>query len=220
MSIENQKTVEIYKLKASKYMETSLLHDKLDQEKAELKSKKLYEFLKSSFEILPKNSNVLEIGSADGSNAKYIENLGFRITASDIAEDFIKACKEKGLNTIEFNLLEDNFKEKYTGILAWRVFVHFTPDDILKALIKIYGNLENNGIFVFNVINRDTKNVDNEWIDFSNEYHMGAERYYNYYTENQINEIIKSTGFSILSFHEEGGDENNKWLVYTLKKNK
>lgn len=47
---------------------------------------------------------------------------------------------------------------------------------------------------------------------------MGAERYYNYYTEKQINEIIKNTNFNISNFDKEGGDENNKWLVYVLQK--
>ena len=37
---------------------------------------------------------------------------------------------------------------------------------------KVYDALEDNGIFMFNVINRKTKSVDSEWVDFSNEYHI------------------------------------------------
>ena len=218
MSLENKKTVEVYKEKARTYIATGIKHDKLFQEEANLKREKLHIFLKRSFEILPKKSKILEIGSADGVNAKYIESLGYNVTASDIAEDFIQASKNNGLNTIEFNVLEDEIKEKFSGVLAWRVFVHFTEEDIYNALRKIYDFLEDNGIFVFNVINRETRTVDKEWIDFSNEFHMGAERYYNYYTEKEINEIIKNTNFNILSFHKEGEEENSKWLVYLLQK--
>ena len=218
MSIENKKTVEIYKEKASTYLATSIEHDKLEPEKANRKREKLNNFLKSSFQTLPKNAKVLEIGSANGDNAKYIESLGYNVTASDIADDFIRASKNNGLTTIKFNILEDDFKEKYSGILAWRVFVHFTEEDIFETLKKSYDNLENNGIFIFNVINRETRNVDNEWVDFPNEYHMGAERYYQYFNQKNLDDIISQTKFQIQDFHNEGGDNNNKWLVYVLKK--
>lgn len=218
MSIENKKTVEIYKEKASTYLATSIEHDKLEPEKANRKREKLNNFLRSSFQTLPKNAKILEIGSANGENTKYIESLGYNVTASDIAEDFINASKNNGLTTINFNILEDNFKEKYSGILAWRVFVHFTEEDIFETLKKIYDNLENNGIFIFNVINRETRNVDNEWVDFPNEYHMGAERYYHYFNQKDLDDIISQTKFQIQDFHKEGGDNNNKWLVYVLKK--
>lgn len=218
MSIENKKTVEIYKEKASTYLATSIEHDKLEPEKANRKREKLNNFLKSSFQTLPKNAKILEIGSANGDNAKYIESLGYNVTASDIADDFIRASKNNGLTTIKFNILEDDFKEKYSGILAWRVFVHFTEEDIFETLKKSYDNLENNGIFIFNVINRETRNVDNEWVDFPNEYHMGAERYYQYFNQKNLDDIISQTKFQIQDFHKEGGDNNNKWLVYVLKK--
>lgn len=218
MSLENKKTVEVYKKKASTYLATGIKFAKFNKEIANNKREKLQNFLKSSFELLPKHSKILEIGSADGANAKYIESLGYDVIASDIADDFIKVSKNNGLTTIKFNILEDDFEEKFSGILAWRVFVHFTEDDIFNALRKIYDNLEDKGVFIFNVINRETKNIDKEWIDFSNEFHIGAERYYNYYSEKQINEIIKNTNFNILNFHKEGGDENNKWLVYVLQK--
>lgn len=163
-------------------------------------------------------AKVFEIGSGDGSNAKYIEKLGYDVTASDVAEDFINAIKDKGLKTIKFNVLEDEFTEKYSAVLCWRVFVHFTIEDALVVLQKVYDALEDGGVFIFNAMNRQVREVDEEWVDFPNEYHMGADRYYKYYNEEEINQIITKIGFQIYDFHKEGGDGNNKWLVYVLKK--
>lgn len=67
-------------------------------------------------------------------------------------------------------------------------------------------------------MNREGKSVDEEWVDFPNEYHMGADRFYKYFKEEEMNEIIKQTGFEICDFHKEGRANNNKWLVYVLKK--
>lgn len=218
MSIENKKTIEVYKEKASTYLKTTIEHDNLDPEKAKRKREKLECFIKNVLENIPEKSKVLEIGSADGTNAKYIETLGYEVTASDIAEVFINEIKNKGVKTIKFNILEDDFIEKYSVIFAWRVFVHFTEKDIEKALKRAYDALEEKGFFIFNVINQETRNTVEEWVDFPNEYRMDAERYYRYFTETELNEIIKKARYEIHHFHKEGGENSDKWLVYVLRK--
>ncbi len=218
MSIENKKTVEIYEEKAATYLKTTIEHDKLDEEKAKRKKEKLQNFIKENLEQFKKGSKVFEIGSADGENAKYIESLGYNITASDIADAFINETKSKVENTVKFNVLEDDFKDKYLAVLAWRVFVHFTKEDLDITLNKVHKALENGGIFIFNIMNRETKVCDEEWVDFPNEYHMDAERYYKYFLKEEVDSLISKTDFKIKSFHMEGGDNKNKWLVYVLEK--
>ncbi len=218
MSKENKKTVQIYQETAHLYLKNSVDHDKLDPEKAKRKQEKLQNFIKENFSCLPKHSKILEIGSGDGLNAKYIQDLGFDVTASDTATAFIEATKQQGVKTIRFDVLEDNLPEKYSGVFCWRVFVHFTEKDILHALKKLYDSLNKDGILIFNVINKETKNVSEEWLDFAGEYHMGVERYYHYFSQEELDKIILQTKFQIQSFHKEGGEDNNKWLVYVLKK--
>lgn len=218
MSEENKKTIEVYKEKAYLYLTNSEEHDRLDPNKANKKREKLENLIKESFSSLPKKAKIFEIGSGDGSNAKFIKSLGFEVTASDTADDFIEATKSKGLYTIKFDAIDDNFPDKYYCIFCWRVFVHFTKEDALKIIQKAYNTLEDDGVFIFNAINRETKNVDNEWVDFEGEYHMGVERYYNYFSEEDFKDIINKTKFKVERFYKEGGDTNNKWLIYVLKK--
>lgn len=218
MSKENKQTVEVYKKTAHLYLENSAEHDRLDPAKAEKKKAKLEKLITESFKGLPENAKVFEIGSGEGANAKFMKDLGYNITASDTADDFINATKAQGVNTIKFDVLEDEFKEKYHGAFCWRVFVHFTKEDALEVINKVYDALEENGVFIFNAINRELKEVDNEWVDFAGEYHMGVERYYNYYLKEDLDNIISKTNFKIKDFHTEGGESGNKWLVYVLEK--
>lgn len=67
-------------------------------------------------------------------------------------------------------------------------------------------------------MNKDIKDVDEEWVNFSNEYHMGEDRFYKYFIKEDIENMIQQVGYKIYKFHYEGGNDNNKWLVYVLKK--
>lgn len=218
MSKENKKTLEIYKEKAYMYLANNVEHDKINPAKAKQKREKLEELIRASFLELPKKAKIFEIGSGDGLNAKFIESLGFDVTASDTANEFIEATQKQGVKTIKFDVIEDEFPEKYSAVFCWRVFVHFTKEDALKVIKKVYNNLEDNGIFIFNAINREIKDIDNEWVDFEGEYHMGAERYYSYFHKEDLDKMIGQTKFQIIEFHKEGGENGNKWLVYVLKK--
>lgn len=218
MSIENEKTIEVYRKNANKYLANTIEYDNIYPEKVKQKRKKLEKFIKKNIELLPKGSKIFEIGSADGLNAKYIQSLGYDVTASDIAEDFINEIKKKGLKTIKFNVLEDEFIEKYSAVFCWRVCVHFTKEDALKVLQKTYDALKKDGLFIFNAMNCEIKETSEEWVDFSNEFHMGTKRYYKYFSKSELDDIITRIGYQIFDFHKEGGESNNKWLVYVLKK--
>ena len=85
-----------------------------------------------------KNAKILEIGAADGKASKYLERLGYDVTASDVAHDFRTALLKENLKTIKLNVLKDNIDSKYDGVLCWRVFVHFTKEDSLNANVTIY----------------------------------------------------------------------------------
>ncbi len=218
MSIQNKKTLEVYQKVAKNYLESTKLANSTYKENAIRAKKELQEFIKETFNEIPKGSKVLEIGSADGENAKYIQELGFDVTPSDVADDFLNAIKENGLNPIKFNILTDDFKDKYYAIFCWRVFVHFTKRDSLKALKRSYEFLENNGLFILSVINRECKTVDNEWVDFPDVYHLGENRYFNYYSKEEMDKIISKTKFKIKDFHESTAENGIKWLVYVLIK--
>ena len=218
MSYENKKTLEVYERCAAIYLDNANKHDNLDMVKAKKKKEKLERFIKDSFSSLPIGSKILEIGSADGGNALYLKSLGYDVTASDVSDIFLEKIKNQGLRTIKFDCLEDEFKEKYNGIFCWRVFVHFSCDDVMNLLEKVYESLEDNGIFIFNAMNRKTHDVDSEWVDFEGEYHMGEKRFYNYFRKEKLDDLISKTNFKIDKFFYEGGSSNNKWLVYVLKK--
>lgn len=213
MSVQNEKTIEAYQIIASNYLKSTKSVNSTGKV-----DKKLKDFINNTFSQVPVGSKVLEVGSADGEIAKYIKSIGYNVTASDVAQDFLKTLKENGLNTLKFNILVDEFKNKYNVIFCWKVFVHFTNEDALNALQKGYDALEDDGLFVFNVINRECKTASNEWTDFPGAYHVGKKRYFNYYVKEDMDKIISNTKFKIKDFQNSTSKNGVKWLIYVLKK--
>ena len=218
MSKENEKTLEVYNQTANIYLSQTNELEKLEPIKIKKKQQELEALIKNSFSSLSWDAKVFEIGSGDGVNAKIIKNLGFNLTASDVAPDFINNLHVLGINAIKFNVLEDDFTDKYDAVFCWRVFVHFTKEDALKVIKKVYNALKDNGIFIFNAMNCEGQILDNEWVDFEGELHMGVERYYNYFYQKDLDDMIKETSFKVINFYTSGGKNNNKWLIYVLKK--
>ena len=218
MSEQNAKTLAVYEQATKIYLENNVKHDNLDPAKAQLKRARLDEFIKQSFAPLPAHARIFEIGSADGDNAEYLKSLGYDVTASDVATDFLATLEDRGLQPVKFNVLTDEFPGQYHGIFCWRVFVHFTPDDVLATLKKTYAALEPGGRFVFNMINREVKEVDQEWVDFPGVYEMGVDRYFNYFRADDVRAMIAQTDYRIVDQHFDGISQDNKWLVYVLEK--
>ena len=217
MSEQNQKTLEIYNRLAQKYMDNTARHDQMDPEKAKKKKAKLESFLLESFKKMPEGGKILEIGSGDGTNAAFLKSSGFDIIASDVAEAFLNSCRQNGLEPLKLNVINDDLPDRLSGVLAWRTFVHFTKEDLKKTFQKNYSALVPNGIFVFNVFNKGDSDIDERWEDIA-EYQMGEKRFFSYYTEQHIKDLIEKTGFKIDTFFKQGGKTGNKWLCYVVKK--
>ena len=98
MSVENQKTLEIYKEKANVYMSNNQRHELLNPEMEYQKRNYVRNLIKQNFSELPENAKVFEIGSANGENSKYIKSLGYDITASDTVNPFLRCLQNEGLN--------------------------------------------------------------------------------------------------------------------------
>jgi len=217
MSKENDQTLAVYDTMAQTHLDNSVAHDKMQPERAREKRERLNNNIREAFASLPDGAKVFEIGSGSGNDAKFLESLGYDVTASDVPPAFIAACEKQGLKTIKFNALKDEFPADLNGILCWRVFVHFTREDIEKTIARVYDALLPGGRFMFNVIDRENHDCDAETIDFAGVYRMGAKRFYAYYRKEAIEEMIAKTKFKLVrEWHENGG--HNNWWCFVLEK--
>lgn len=144
-------------------------------------------WIKQSLTNLPKNAKLLEVGSAYGQDADFIEGLGYVLDRSDVTPGFVELLKKQGHKVLSLNLLSDQIPLNYDFIFANKVLLHFNRDELKQILIKIHSALNDSGRLVFSLKKGDGE----EWSNAK----LGAPRYFCYWQIEQINELLEEVGF-------------------------
>ncbi len=214
MSKENEKTIEVYEKFGDKYLERNREAVKNDP-KAKEDSEKHKEQLKTFLKGLSKDVKIFEVGSAGGRDAKFLRSLGYtNITVSDVANYFLEKLTDEGFSPIKFNLIKDDFDDKYDFILCWAVLVHFTKDEVREAIQKMFNALNPGGRIALCV--KYKEGVEEEWEDFRGQ--IGEKRYFSYWNEDELNGCMRKCGFENVKIWQHGG-ARACWLECCAEKN-
>ncbi|MGE0010410.1 MAG: class I SAM-dependent methyltransferase [Candidatus Babeliales bacterium] len=133
---------------------------------------------------------ILEIGSAFGRDANYLESFGFMVDRTDATQGFVDLLCKNGYSARLFNILTDQFDETYDLIFANAVFLHFQPSEMAEVLAKIHQSLKRNGILSFSVKYGEGEEWSTEKV--------GLPRYYCYWNEEKIRALLVKQGYEIL----------------------
>jgi SAM-dependent methyltransferase len=211
MSSQNDQTLRVYAKHADSYERDTLADFNSNPEKAEKIRKGHQAFLSKSLQTISKDGKLFEVGSGYGRDAIFIRSLGYSIQVSDAVDSFIERLKQEDFEPVKFNLITDDFTDKYDYILANAVLVHFPKDEVEKSIRKIYDTLNLNGVFAFSLKQRAGGGEDYK-TDIA-----GERRYFSYWDIGEIERVAKKVGFKIISVEQIGGIRAC-WLDVIVKK--
>ena len=166
-----------------------------------------------------KNSLIVDLGCGNGRNMDY-DNLNF--IGVDNCSKFVDICKSKNYNVINSNItsvdLESNIAD---GIICIAVFHHLsTVEHRIDALKEMRRLLKPGCKLLLSVwsINKPYKTKRSfscygNNIVIWNSYNKKYERYYYIFKLDEIKNLFKSTGFTILKYEYSCGNE-----IFTLLK--
>jgi SAM-dependent methyltransferase len=144
---------------------------------------------------LPRDAKILEIGSAFGRDADYIEGRGYKVERTDVTSGFVRLLQEKGHEARLLNALVDDLGGGYDLLFADAVLLHFTRDETKSVIDKAYSALSNNGRFAFSLKNGEGE----EWSDTK----LNAPRYFCYWTKETIQPLLEQAGFTSLQITDD-----------------
>lgn len=184
-------------MEKSIYAQTAEIYNKLGK-KYLIESKKITPPERLPFsKLFLKGSHILDVGCGGGRDAKFFIQKGLNVTGIDTSSVLIKlAQKEVPKATFKYiDLLKIQFpKNTFDGIWAQAVLFHLKRKDVPIALKKFYKILKQNGTLHITI--REGKGE--EYI--KDQLSDGNERFYTYFSKNEIETLLKNQGFKIIFF--------------------
>jgi len=147
-------------------------------------------WIDTTLALLHPNARIVELGSAFGRDAAYIEKQGFKVERTDAAQSFVTLLQQHGYPAHLFNVLTDNFEGLYDLIFANAVFLHFTPTELSQVLEKIHTHLTQKSVLSFSV----KAGTGEQWETAK----LEAPRYFCFWTLETLAQLLRETGFEII----------------------
>lgn len=169
--------------------------------------------------LLLKGANILDVGCAGGFKTNYIKEKGFNVEGIDFSEEMIADAKGRfpEINFEVKNVYDiDKIEKSYDGIFCQAVLLHIPKKDIIEILEKIKSKLNKGGLFYVAVKEKRIGGVEEE-IKMEDDYGYQYERFFSYYTTEELRNYFKKIGMEVVHEKIEGSGKTN-WINIIGKK--
>ena len=150
----------------------------------------------------PKKGRILDAGCGPGRDSAEFAKRGYEVTGVDISAGLLEeACKRYP----EITFVEEDFRSLpfedsvFDGVWAHASLVHLeTKADVVKSLAEFYRVLHPGGVLHVLVKAQTGENKTAVVTDKLS----GHDRFFQYFTENEIREYLEATGFTVLKLEQ------------------
>lgn len=157
-----------------------------------------------------RGSKVLDLGSGPGRDGLLLKDKGLEVVCLDASEEMVKMCKEKGLESVQGDLLDIPFEENsFDGVWSYTSLLHIKKEQISKAIQEIKKVLKTNGILGLGLIEgggelyRESSGVN-------------MPRWFAFYTREELENIFLKNNLEIIYF-EKFKPRSKIYLNYILR---
>ncbi len=174
----------------------------------------ILQFQQTEFISLLPGKKVLDIGSGSGRDAKHFKEEGLDITGIDISDGLLDEAKKRapGVNFQKMDMLNMTFKENsFDGIWIAATLSDIEKKDAKKFLEDCKKILKDKGVIYISVKEGEGEKVEKK------SYLNNEERFYSYYTKQELMDLLESVGFKIVKSRKIEDPDNN-WIEVFAKK--
>lgn len=158
-------------MKCYNYTTFAEFYDYIELDKDKVKS--LNEFLNRLLKTF-KVKTVLDMTCGTGVQVEYLSKKGYELTASDLNKEMLCIAKKKcpKINFHQGDMRNAKYGEFDAVMTIFNAIGHLSKKDFEKAMRNIFDNLNNNGIYIFDIFNLDFMKksfINHEFIDVAKE---------------------------------------------------
>lgn len=152
-----------------------------------------------------KGDSILDVGCAGGVKSKYLINKGLKVSGIDFSEKLIEIAK-KEVPSGDFSVMDindiDKLKKKFDGIFIQAVLLHIPKEKVEGVLKKIVEKLNLGGYLYVAVKEKREGGVEEE-IKKENDYGYEYERFFSYFSLDEVKTYFKNVGVKMIYEKEE-----------------
>ncbi len=153
------------------------------------------------------NGLLLDVGFGSARDMLYFKSKGFDVYGIDPTKDFCDHAKQLGFKVEQATIEEYRTNTKFDVIWACASLLHCK--DINKVFLKCYDLLNSNGVLYVSLkLGKGEETIDG--------------RYFHYVTQEELNAIVKASGFMALKETVTKDSLSNRdvsWINAVLRKN-
>jgi 2-polyprenyl-3-methyl-5-hydroxy-6-metoxy-1,4-benzoquinol methylase len=149
--------------------------------------------------LLPPGASILDVGCGPGFKSSYFAEKGFKVTGFDFSEEFIKIARRE-FPAVDFRVLDiydlDTLKETFDCVFAQAVLLHIPREKAFGVMELMKRKVKPGG--VLSVAVRAPKTDKKEGVLIENDYGYEYQRFFSYFTLEEIQNYFKQLGFEII----------------------
>jgi cyclopropane fatty-acyl-phospholipid synthase-like methyltransferase len=161
---------------------------------------------RQQFSDLVKRENkksILEIGAGAGLDAKFFQEEGLEVLATDLSPNMVAECKKIGLIAEVVDIYDlEKLEHRFDAIYSLNVLLHVPPEDLDKVLSTIHGRLNENGLFFYGVYGGTNKEET-----YTDPTRMNIPRYFSFLDDNTLVNCVSALFSVVKSDTIDIGDE-------------
>lgn len=152
---------------------------------------------------------ILEIGSGPGWDADFLESLGATVHRTDVTAAFRQVQAERGKQVAALDILSDELRGPYDGIMAMCVLLNIDRDQVAPVLGKVSRALVPGGAFLVSL--REGEGELWERGEVSGDYHVVL------WTEPDFASSLGAAGLEVV-WRTRHQDSDGSWLTFLAQR--
>lgn len=152
-------------------------------------------------ETLQPGARVLDVGCGSGVKSKYLVDHGLRVTGIDISEKLLDIARRE-VPKGEFKVFSmtdlDSMSEIFDGVFAQASLLHIPRKDAGGIVEKMVKRLVQGG-HLYIAVKETREGKPEEGITKENDYGYEYERFFSYFTMNELEQYLTDAGLTIVS---------------------
>lgn len=150
---------------------------------------------------LPSGGRVLDVGCGSGVKSKYLSEHGLKVIGIDISDKLLDIARRE-IPSIEFRELSmydlDSMQETFDGVFAQASLLHIPRKDAGEIVQKMARRLVPGGL-LYIAVKETREGKPEEGMLKENGYGYEYERFFSYFTIEELEQYIQEAGLSVVS---------------------